>query len=381
MLSAPPQRETAPSAASSRPAAEEPLGVQTSKYVTILSKGPVSSANPPNTGSNQAPPAVVRREVGTQTCPQDQPTVESEPDSIQPWLSHLELMHHYSTAACRTLPRADELPDLWQIKVPRLGMNCPYLMHQVLAIAAHHMAYLHPANRAAYLAEASRHDGSTARGLQDAIQELRGESSTVMFAAASLLVINTYASQSALSQRSISSKIDEILGIFVLTRGMNGILKTDEPLLREGPLGALLRPSLEKSNSQFLDALSQRLQQVLSNPAHEIHSDAYCQAEVNRLITNIDRAKATSSMPLMRITMYWPIPLSDSFLSLMRQRQPTALIVLGYYALVMAATGRTAWFLEKWGQTLLEDIESAIGGRHQNEELAWQMDMLRVLLA
>lgn len=290
-------------------------------------------------------------------------------------------MHHYSTVACRTLPRADELLDLWQTEVPRLAMSCPYLMHQVLAIAAHHMAYVHPANRAAYLAEASRHDGSTAKGLKDAIQELRGESATVMFAAASLLVINTYASFCALSQRSTSSKIDDILGIFVLTRGMNGILKTDEPLLREGPLGSLLRPSLRKTNSQFLDALSHRLQCVLSNPANETNYNAYCQAEVNRLITNIDRAKATSNMPLMRITMYWPIPLSDSFLALMRQRHPTALVVLGYYALVMAATGCTAWFLEQWGQALLEDIEKAIGGRHQSEELAWQIDTLRLLLA
>ncbi|KAI0538641.1 hypothetical protein GGR58DRAFT_467480 [Xylaria digitata] len=297
---------------------------------------------------------------------------DEDPDEAQAWLRDLELMHHYATITCHKMPRANEHLQLWQLEIPRLAAHHSYLMHQVLATAAHHLAYLHPADRDSVELEALRHHSSTVKSFHKSIQNLNEESCHAVFGAAMLVIINTFASYSSTTQIGTSSKLGDLLGSFILIRGMNGILKSFEHLLQGGPLGPLLLLSKRPSSLSLLDPLIQRLHKLLSDFRDDSSDMAVCRQAVHHFIHTIEQAMATSDSPLSRIIMHWPIAISDDFLTLLQQRQRTALVVLSYYGVVLVSAGFDVWFLERWGQQLLQEIETLVGS--QTDSLRWQLD-------
>ncbi|KAF2964358.1 hypothetical protein GQX73_g9200 [Xylaria multiplex] len=303
---------------------------------------------------------------------------EEDPDEAQVWLRQLELMHHYTTTTCQKMPRANELLRLWQIEIPRLAAHHPYLMHQILAVAAYHRAYLHPADRDSFELEALRHHSNTVKSFHKAIQHLNEESCHTVFAAAMLVIINTFASHALTTQISTSSTLGDLLGSFVLIRGMNGILQSFEHLLQDGPLGPLLILSQRPSSLPLLETLIQKLHELLSDFRDDSSDMTICRQEVHNFIHTIERGMITSDRPLLRIIMYWPIALTDGFLTLLHQRQRTALVVLSYYGVALVAAGFDVWFLERWGQKLLQEIETLVGS--QADSLKWQLDTLKKAL-
>lgn len=66
----------------------------------------------------------------------------------------LELMHNYSVATYATLSNNHMLRELWKGTVPKIGLNCDYIMQSVLAISALHIAHYNPEKRNYYVAKA-----------------------------------------------------------------------------------------------------------------------------------------------------------------------------------------------------------------------------------
>ena len=63
---------------------------------------------------------------------------------------HLELLHHFVTSTCLTFTDDQAILDVWKGPVIRIGLAFPFLMHEVLAISALHLAYCKPEHAPRY---------------------------------------------------------------------------------------------------------------------------------------------------------------------------------------------------------------------------------------
>ncbi|KAK2764728.1 hypothetical protein CKAH01_04893 [Colletotrichum kahawae] len=58
------------------------------------------------------------------------------------WTADLGLMNHFTSMTSATLPGANL--HTWKDKVPKVATDYPFLMHQILAVSAFHLASLEP---------------------------------------------------------------------------------------------------------------------------------------------------------------------------------------------------------------------------------------------
>lgn len=271
-------------------------------------------------------------------------------------------MHHYSTLTCFTLPRGNELIHVWQVEIVKVALAYQPALHGILAVAAFHLAYLHPMKRSPYLVIGSQHQSNTARGLRYDLLNLTTKNSEACFAASTLLLICAFAALAIkhAEEDGVHPTLEEMVDIFVLTRGMNAVLQSSKPLVENGILGSFLKSHTFTTPMVYLEAICGKLHELsLQLMAVDKNRTAVLvvDCEIHTLISCIKESINTAPMPELRVVTTWPIFFSDDFLALLIQRDQMALTVLGYYCAVVHESGRDNWYTNGWGSHIGRDLE------------------------
>ncbi|KAI0426233.1 hypothetical protein F5Y09DRAFT_71202 [Xylaria sp. FL1042] len=301
---------------------------------------------------------------------------DNNSDSRQrsPWITDLELMHHWSTVTCFTLPRGQELSHIWQVECVQLALTDEPFMHQILAISAFHMAYLQPSHRRLYLTLASQHHGEALQGLRTKfVHEVTPESSHSTFAAAALLIIGSFAAFAVNDgdEANTGPGLQDMLDMFGLIRGMNVVLEAWTHTVVQGRFADLFIDYESSRPMIFLEAICEKLRNM-----KEIIGDDQRAPVISREITNfIDSIKhciRSAPFPEIRLIMLWPINAHPDFLALLQQRDEKAIAILAYYCAIVHEAQPHAWYCTKWGVDVARDIKSPISSS-QTEAMAWPL--------
>ncbi|TDZ35422.1 Sterol uptake control protein 2 [Colletotrichum spinosum] len=287
---------------------------------------------------------------------------------LSKWITDLELMHHWATATCLSMPRASDAGSIWQFEVPRLGLTYMFLMHQVLATSALHLGRLHPDQRESYALHASQHQNDAIAGMRESLAQLGPDNCHPLFAASSLLLICAYATfpyqrggPEAEPRAEAEPTVDDILDVFLLVRGMSEILNSSQATIQAGPFKSFFTEVFTPASTTLLDAVSRHLQTYQNTldsgggggGGADVDVDPVSRDVVSREITTflgwIEHAVGTTAFPELRVALTWPIGLTDEYMRLLRNRDPAALTVLAYYSVVVRSTEATTWFMQGWG--------------------------------
>jgi hypothetical protein len=297
------------------------------------------------------------------------------------WVFDLELLHHFSTSTYETFqvdPARPELNRLWQFEVPRQAFVHIFLLHQILAVSAYHLAHLHPQSRQAYSLRASQHQNAGIRRMRPALSELSPANCHALFASSSLLFIGSLAAAAA-NRAADAPTIDDIVDVLILVKGIGSVLYSSQDLLRTGPLADLFvqhggsdqpNPALDR----VVLAVGDFLVEIAETEADDrvraiVHADAY------RLVSAIRESLLRTGAPEYRVVAAWPIQMSDDLIPLLRRRNQAALALLSYYCVVFhAAELQGYWFMQGWAPGVIRDIARTMTGpwkRHSAWALGW----------
>jgi len=275
-------------------------------------------------------------------------------------------------------PSRKDISELWQMEIPRQAFAHVFLLHQILAIASYHLAYLHPQSRQAYSLRASQHQNAGIRRMRVALAELSPANCHAVFASSSLLFIEALAA-SSVNRTADGPTVDDLVDVLILVKGIGSVLNSSQELLRSGPLSGFfsLTPGPEQSNAaldRVVLAVGDFLVEIAETESDGrvrgiIHADAY------RLITVIRDTLVKTSRPEYRVLAAWPIHMSDDLIRLLRQRNQAALALMSYYCVVFhAAELQGYWFLQGWASGVIRDISKTMEGpwkRHSAWALGW----------
>ncbi|KPM34458.1 hypothetical protein AK830_g12118 [Neonectria ditissima] len=300
------------------------------------------------------------------------------PGSIDqsPWLTDLELMHHYTSSTYMTLPRASYLHQVWQIEIPKLAMSHAFLLHQILAVAAHHQSHLHPERYSHYSICASLHQNRTIAGLRTALANISEDTCHELFVASSMLSICAFAAFSNYGGVDEQPRIDDFLDVAQLVRGMSKILDAYDDLLARGRLGKLfLTEDTNQPAMPLLSAIVEQLRQLEIPDMIHPATACVCRESIAGIMTWVENAVLSTAAPDLRVCVSFPICLTEEFIDLVRQRHPVALLIISHYCVILHYTGLEHWYLRGWGRSILDDIATNIDPRW-HKQLEWPMGIV-----
>ncbi|KAF6816699.1 fungal Zn binuclear cluster domain-containing protein [Colletotrichum sojae] len=308
------------------------------------------------------------------------------------WISDLELMHHYTSVSYRTFSHSPQTQRTLQYDVPREALSYPFLLHQLLAFSAYHLAYLQPDCRHAYLMQAAQHQNDAINGMRGTL--LGTISSTnchALFASSIFLTLSAFATYPSYEKYNPSfSPVDSMLDIFTLTDGMSVILRASDDDLHKGPLREFfVKGSYEDDGSAAVEASLQPLLERLPRLGARLGEIGILEAEVKYAVTNAvvslgESVAKVSSLNVMsapvefRAVFLWPILMSSDYLDALRRRHPAALAVLAHYCVVIHLAEPFCWFLSGWARALVSAISELLMGTPWAELVLWPIEVIGV---
>lgn len=257
-----------------------------------------------------------------------------------------------------------------------------FLLHQLLAISAFHLAYLQPHMSKKYSMQATQHQSIAINGVRQVLPDITSENCHALFASSSLFFLGALAAGRPTPGISCGPRLEDLIDVYLLVKGVGNVLLYSEAALRGGPFSPLFisvqagesTPVLDRVTSQINNYLSRVLEMPKEDPARNI-----LEAEVSAFETCVKRAVAYASTPEYRIMASWPISMSDKFIALLRQRHHAALALLSYYCVIMHATESGYWFADGWSSRIMQDISQGIAAPWDQDTtwaLGWIMGQI-----
>lgn len=300
----------------------------------------------------------------------------------------VELMHHYTASAYKTLTVSPEVQYALQHDLPQEGLRHPFLMHQILAFAGFHLAYTQPERRHIYLKQASQHQNFTIHGMRKTLAgPISSENCHATYATSIFISLGAFAVYPCYENyNTFFSPVDSLVEIFTLITGMGLILFTSDEELRTGPLKRLFRKHVERESPDHpCPQLSGRLP-LLEAQLDEVGADLdedvrMCMKKTTAALQDCLEKIATQNSGLghapLRAAFLWPLLLSTQCLDWIKCRHPAAMVILAHYALVLHSAEADCWYLRGWGRAIAESVAEALAGTHWLNLARWPVSIIR----
>lgn len=291
-------------------------------------------------------------------------------------IQDLELMHQYSTSTCFTMTDQTNSYSLWQTDLPRLALEHPFLLHGLLALAAMHLYQAEPQPKRGqpmYTEAARLHQSRALSDYTPLLQSINETNCQALFAFSSVLGSLSYAfirqSEDPPDQLFIKSIVD----VFDLLVGAKIVVLEAEQWLRQGTLASFLHKDLNPSCSAgipslydglllSLEGMLQEIEQVYGIWTTDDTGRLSLGAVYNSAIQELKKMIANSSIHegLINRTIGWPVLINGHFITLLRQGDPTALIILAHYGALFTSINHV-WWARGLGSRLVKAVVGVLG--------------------
>jgi hypothetical protein len=279
----------------------------------------------------------------------------------------LILWHHFTTSTNLSLSTEPNIQKIWGTVVPEMAWANPYLLRGLLACSAMHLAYLQPSRQQELTVRAVSHQDRALPIFRSAISSVNALSCHTVYAFSRLLVIFAFASHQNVERLILAQKgpYSDVSICFHLIRGGCSMLYSVKHLINTGPLKWLIPPEEEIDNyAYYEDSRLTSLSSLLSlepdiawqGDASVVYLDALSELRVSFVKAYI----RGTSFNIWDVVKIWPSRVSDSFVVLLSNEHPGALVLLAYYCILLKRL-ESYWYMRGYSARLLTQIYTRLG--------------------
>ncbi|KIX97970.1 uncharacterized protein Z520_06048 [Fonsecaea multimorphosa CBS 102226] len=289
-------------------------------------------------------------------------------------MQHMELLHHFLIATYKTFNAEASVQRIWQGTMVRMAFSFPFLMDELLAISALHLAHCKPDNAGWYYTVSIELQTLALNKFNSVETDINATNCAAVLIFTMLLAVHILADPSRKVGLDSNQYLDNVINCVMLMRNVPKLIIQDWYEYLNGtelkPMFGVHRPPKPYQVPQpCLD-----LSKLIMNPdLGEQARDAYAPA-IERLqwvfaVSNVPEETHTT----IRWLLAWPVQLKAPYLERLNQRRPEALIILAYFAALMTFY-RECWAVGDSGQLLIQAISSHLGP-HWSEWMEWPMSL------
>lgn len=288
-------------------------------------------------------------------------------------MEDLKVWNHFITSTAPTLTTP------FEEKLVSRALSCDYLVHGMLATGALHLGYLSadPKEKEKYSYLASQHHDLALGPFQRAMANITAANANQLWVFSTLLMAFTYASYRSTEHLFpfSDSPSKEVLSNWMLCiRGCVGFVQTALRHLEVGPLsfliseglkvetaiadGAVVDPEVDQSMSLLKNTVFQM--PIIKSTTTVEEMEAYEDA-IERLRNSFAAyARGLDSKMTRATAALWVGRVSDTFIRLLSEKRPPALILTAHYCLILKYC-ENCWYMEQRAYYLFEAVKQTLG--------------------
>ncbi|EXL40719.1 hypothetical protein FOCG_16869 [Fusarium oxysporum f. sp. radicis-lycopersici 26381] len=234
------------------------------------------------------------------------------------------------------------------------SVKAPYLLHQVLAFSARHLAAIHPERPTRYLDQAVKLQTRAVSLFNSTKREV--DSSNCLAILLFSVTLGHHLLADALATRS-SDGLDGFLTHYVqcveMNWGLYRLTLSAWPLLLSTELEPVLSWSSQQSSKDPIGNHCEPIIQLINESiALSNEEKGVCHEAIQYLQLGFDAMFEEDDGSRYRMIFQWTMLASPELTGLLATKRPEALILLGYYALLLHY-GRSLWQVGDTGEYLL----------------------------
>ncbi|KAI4150388.1 MAG: hypothetical protein L6R39_002281 [Caloplaca ligustica] len=290
-------------------------------------------------------------------------------------LDSIELLHHWQTITCTSLSPELDQQDVWRTFAVKQGLSHPFVLYQLLAIAALHLATCRPERQDEYTTRSTE----LQNGALSMFHQVEGTDETnciAMFLFSSLLGVHLFADRAPIRGIGFSEYLDHSLRCVTLLRSVMKLsLKEFYPFFMDTEIKSLMRAPDAQPPYEGIPAECRHLEDLIKESDLGPSSVTAYNAALDRLfwlfaLTEVPTvARGTARWPIG-----WPVQLPDEYIMLLNQRRPEALIILAYFGVVLHLY-RESWMIGDTGASLIRAVNAQVG-TFWDPWMAWPLQMI-----
>lgn len=279
----------------------------------------------------------------------------------------------------RTIVNTPQLDHLYHTTIPQIAFHHPHVMYGILSIAALHVAYSRPLDSHAELCDAAQYHLEALNGLRDSVSSIGPHNSDALFASSILVFFYSFLTFGKLhdafnKNADSTAQTPRAFGDdwIPLVRGVEVILHPEYDNIRVGPLKGLL----DMANWDDLDPDTQSdaedeallaLREIwMSDSKSEVYDKNLYFLRKTRTWMVQFKNEHIYQMFELKYNREWSGPftwlmiISDEFCTLLRQRQPPALIVFAHFGALLHSLNKY-WWAEGCGMNIVSEVAKHLG--------------------
>ncbi|KAH7119326.1 hypothetical protein EDB81DRAFT_915134, partial [Dactylonectria macrodidyma] len=302
------------------------------------------------------------------------------------WISNAELIIHYITVTYRTFSFSASLTKFLQSDLPREALSHPFLLREIMAFAGFHLAYLYPEKRPTYLLVASKHQDFAIKGLREGLSNaMTQQNCHTLYATSIFLILSKFAAFTAVEPQhqphSCLAPIKSLLDIFNMVHCMDGVFRSSENDIRQGPLEGLFGKDSQAQSTRVL-SLSDRLQQLklpIEAEIRECETMKTMASAIDSLVAATVRVathKTSGSPAELRAIFLWPMLVPREFVALAEAGHPISLLILAHYCVLIRWAAERSWCFERWATSVSDAISDQIRDSPWAGWLDWPLSLI-----
>lgn len=284
---------------------------------------------------------------------------------------------------------------MFRVNVPTLGFTYPFVLRLTLAMAARHLQRLQPENKSEhYSALAEKHFSVTLAEVLHLLPNLDSENCQALYISAIFICIYFFARGPAPGEYLVFGK-NGPSQFLPLLRGVRTIMESLGPdIVFSGPLAPMHAgpsPKHAENSTAERDCLPevrwqepvQKLHQFISS-LEDRDAVNICLPALNSLSEIFEATYGKDDRSYQgdvnnQIVLRWLYCLNGDFILYLQHKQPIALIICAYFALIMKVLDlQQCWFMNGWAEHILIGVRASLGPEYQ-VWLHWPMEQAGVV--
>ncbi len=294
-------------------------------------------------------------------------------------IPQLELLHHFTTSPDMAIPAGFSMINgqgLAQTMVKR-GLSCEYLMNEILAFSARHLAQVRP-ERCVFYSHQAKQFQTHALGFFTRAQVTPTADNCLSILFFSWLLGTHLLCDLAMAEDNFGF-LEQFHHYIEVYRGIRAVTSDTWKFLMEGEYRALFQDGEAFARGLGTGSQTCSLRDLIRDSLGLSDSEkagaADALARIQWVIDDYEEAGLAAALPrVFNMVFSWPLIVTPDFVASLRRRRPESVLVLAYFA-VLLHWCRDHWIFRQVGRRLLRSVESGLG-QGWERWLQWPKEMI-----
>ena len=297
-------------------------------------------------------------------------------------MTHLALLHHFTTSLGPSMGRGSFLLKLWTITIPQIALTHEFLMHSLLAVAALHMAHIKADQQESHREQAIAHQSRALKLAHTEMGHPSAANADALFAFSIPTMWYSFASHVLPDATHESRPLAGVVQSINLLRGIKTVGPSVKQWIEQGPLAPLHKfgPENYKAAKDFADSnTSVHFSKLLvfcstigDSEMEDVEAFAAAASSLRASFLKVEAVAdgEPSSPPIF----HWAIRLPSNFVNRLADLHVAPLILVAHWC-VLLKNADHFWWMTGWIEKTMMEIQACLSKDYE-DWLIWPQERL-----